>query len=246
MRATQHEESLCVYCETGEDLTREHVPPRCLFGPPRPPNLITVPCCRKCNNGAAQDDEYFRLVMCVRHETRGHADARAGFGAILRSFTGSKQRGFRKAFFKKTTPVELWTSAGLYLGETGKLSVDNARIHNTVGRVARGIYWHATRAVLPAARELVVREANELTSMDGVTLKRLRREVIGPLLAQPEVRVGEGTFRCWFLTQEGKGGMAAAWLMRFYDSIDFLVLSTAEPAVPEGDHVPGPGKRHST
>lgn len=36
-------------CGTADDITRNHVPPQILFPPPRPNDLITVACCRKCN-----------------------------------------------------------------------------------------------------------------------------------------------------------------------------------------------------
>lgn len=50
----------CYLCGATENLTREHIPAKGLFPRPRPSNLYTVPCCYACNNGASQEDEYFR------------------------------------------------------------------------------------------------------------------------------------------------------------------------------------------
>jgi len=55
----------CVYCgQTELKLTRDHVPPKCLFQRPRP-KLITVPACHACNDAFKLDDEYFRAAVCI-------------------------------------------------------------------------------------------------------------------------------------------------------------------------------------
>lgn len=51
----------CYICGATDDLTRDHVPPKNLFPDPKPSNLITVPCCRRCNVGFSKDDELFRI-----------------------------------------------------------------------------------------------------------------------------------------------------------------------------------------
>lgn len=51
----------CFLCQSTENITRDHIPPKSFFTPPAPCNLITVPCCEKCNSGFSKDDEAFRL-----------------------------------------------------------------------------------------------------------------------------------------------------------------------------------------
>jgi 5-methylcytosine-specific restriction endonuclease McrA len=41
---------LCVYCGERPAATRDHVIPKCLFDPPLPANMVTVPACEECNN----------------------------------------------------------------------------------------------------------------------------------------------------------------------------------------------------
>lgn len=57
--------SKCYLCGTMDPSTRDHVPPRGFFPDPKPDNLITVPCCTKCNNSYAADEEAFRLFISV-------------------------------------------------------------------------------------------------------------------------------------------------------------------------------------
>lgn len=57
---------ICAVCGHRRHTTREHVPPKNLFLPPRPKNTITPPVCEQCNHGSHLDDEYFRVyVSCV-------------------------------------------------------------------------------------------------------------------------------------------------------------------------------------
>lgn len=70
-------EKSCIYCGSGEDMTDDHIPPKALFPEPRPSNMLTVPCCRKCNKSFSKDDEYFRttLVSHVSVDTDPNAQA---------------------------------------------------------------------------------------------------------------------------------------------------------------------------
>jgi hypothetical protein len=53
----------CAICgKPCETTTRDHIPPKGLFGKPLPDNLLTVPSCQQCNQEASGDDEYFRLL----------------------------------------------------------------------------------------------------------------------------------------------------------------------------------------
>ena len=56
----------CVYCGAEGDVTRDHVPPSCLFPPEDRINLITVPACAECHESFKLDDEYFRVTLSLR------------------------------------------------------------------------------------------------------------------------------------------------------------------------------------
>jgi len=47
----------CYLCGSSENLTYDHVPPKCFFPPDARLNIITVTCCHKCNNDFSRDDE---------------------------------------------------------------------------------------------------------------------------------------------------------------------------------------------
>jgi len=56
-----HRMETCYLCGSIDDLTRDHIPPKNLFPSPKPSNLITVWCCRKCNERYSLIDESFRI-----------------------------------------------------------------------------------------------------------------------------------------------------------------------------------------
>lgn len=56
---------ICSICGNGDELTREHIPPKGIFIPPRPTNTITVFSCKKCNHSTKLDDEYFRFWVAA-------------------------------------------------------------------------------------------------------------------------------------------------------------------------------------
>ncbi len=59
----------CYLC--GEELinkrnkSKDHVPPYCIFPQEKPRNLITIPCCKNCNNEFAQLDEKMRDFLAI-------------------------------------------------------------------------------------------------------------------------------------------------------------------------------------
>ena len=58
-----HKIKCCYLCRSTANLTRDHVPPANLFPEPRPSNLITVLCCKTCNQGFSKFDEQFRFFV---------------------------------------------------------------------------------------------------------------------------------------------------------------------------------------
>ena len=56
---------ICYYCgrTNAEKYTKDHVPPKCIFPKNKPKNLITVPCCFKCNKEMSSLDQKMRNWM---------------------------------------------------------------------------------------------------------------------------------------------------------------------------------------
>ena len=119
----------CVYCGGPAD-SREHVPTKRVLEKPYPQNLVTVPSCRGCNNGFAQDEEYFLVALAqvgfvdtltARVEEGGDADR-----TLLHS------QGLEDLIIKSLTPGD---DGGVHF------TPDFARIHRVVAKTAVGLYF---------------------------------------------------------------------------------------------------------
>ena len=140
---------VCVYCGEKTNLTKDHVPPKNLFSKPRPSNLITIPSCFKCNSGASNDDEYFRMMLSLSIEASGHPEVYKILPQILRSLNKTEKAGFSQAFYNTLQRVELLTPSGLYVGNAGKYSVDESRLNKVVRRLVLGLFYHENKYRLP-------------------------------------------------------------------------------------------------
>src|SRR5438552_3111844 len=140
--------SICVYCRQGEVETYDHIPPKNLFSRPRPSSLVTVPSCLSCNAGASLDDEYFRLVVALRHDV-DHPDAAVARDSAMRSLARREAGGLRTAFLSATREVELRSAGGLYIGRTGAYDVDVPRLDRVALRIALGLFYKETGQPLP-------------------------------------------------------------------------------------------------
>ncbi|MXY32976.1 MAG: HNH endonuclease [Boseongicola sp. SB0664_bin_43] len=134
----------CVYCGSTEQTTDDHVPPKSLFPKPRPSNLITVPCCRKCNHSASKDDEYFRSMLAMRNDAGEHSEAQKVLPAVFRSLRRTEGSGFTKKLLQNVTPVDVRTPAGLYVGRAGGYKVENESLERVVARIDRGFIGTTT------------------------------------------------------------------------------------------------------
>jgi hypothetical protein len=133
-------QKLCAYCGNPAT-TRDHVPPEKLFTPPLPDNLITVPACEQCNNGASDDDEVFRNELSIMAGSFGES---AKAAERLQPTMRGIQRN--KAMLRRMVPaaqlVERYTPSGLYLGHGYAVPVVPGLQQRVINRIVRGLYWH--------------------------------------------------------------------------------------------------------
>lgn len=118
--------------------TRDHIPPVGFFPPPRPSNLITVPCCQRCNVAYSVDDDYFRLVL-------SSLIGRSPAGDRIweeKSLTNSVPRLRREvdAILASTKDVVIPTDHGPM--EATSFELDTPRFERYVVRLTKGLLAH--------------------------------------------------------------------------------------------------------
>lgn len=144
----------CVYCGSMENLTRDHVPGKGLFSKPLPSTLVTVPCCEKCNVAHELEDEYFRLHVASRKESRTHPEAaQAGDRAFAR-LVRLESTGFRQSVVDSMVTLDL-ISAEEDEGMLGTFMVDFSRLNSYAGRTIRALFAHHWRVRIPNGYQVV-------------------------------------------------------------------------------------------
>jgi len=151
MRKNNLPEINCAICGKRKARTKDHVPPKGLFDKPRPSDLITVPACKKCNNGESHYDELFKIYIGLQVARNGVNQVNIGKEAIRSAKRNTK---IRKAILDNAELREVITDNGIYTGEKVYLSrwTDEANIafEKVIKRTVKGLYYHHYKKYLDA------------------------------------------------------------------------------------------------
>jgi hypothetical protein len=126
----------CYLCGSTDSITNDHIPPKGFFPEPRPSNLITVPCCQKCNNAFSKDDEAVRAWLCTIIGSTPAGEwilkNKVAPGTMVRS------PAFRESLLKSMENTELLTEEhGLI--DVVSFKFDYDRVERFVLRVTKGL-----------------------------------------------------------------------------------------------------------
>lgn len=135
---------LCSICGTCKATTRDHVPPKGIFLPPRP-NLITVPACHECNQGASKDDENFRAFVSMHGYGNSHKAEKLFWDRTVPRLRRNPK--FRTDILSKIEPVNM-ISGKIFIGRAFRGKWDSEVHHRVIERIMRGLYFHHFREIL--------------------------------------------------------------------------------------------------
>ena len=219
----------CAYCGTVALLTKDEIPPRCLFSRPLPMDILKIPSCRKCNNGASLDDEYFKTMLALKDKAGSHTEAEAIRASVFRGLKLPRKQNFTRSILRQIRTVKLHSPSGLYLGKHLAYDVDLRRLDSVVARITKGLFWHHKSYRLPDGFEVVVFCQDGLAQLDRRTLSELRDQIVAPVLRQPVLEIGRGVMRYWYSFAEDREN-ASAWILEFYGDVRFVAITL--PAKP--------------
>jgi hypothetical protein len=203
----------CIYCGDRGRLTRDHIPPKCLFPKPRPSDLITVPCCETCNGSFSSDDEYFRTVAVLGDYVQNHIAAEELLPTISRSLA---RPGRSKPLQRLIDSVQV---GDLARDGVRRPSFESEReITSRVGRrITRGLYYHVRGTPLALNAQL---KAGFSWSFRGSDTEDLYEE----LLRQPINDIAGGVFTYRYLFDGYPN--SSAWMYTFYMNRTMLALTS--------------------
>jgi hypothetical protein len=214
----------CVYCGKNGPLTRDHLPPECLFGKPLPKNLITVPCCLDCNGKASRDDEYLRSVFALHGGLSNDPDVDKIRPAFERSLTNPQKVGFALALLGTVRDVYLRAPSGLYLGKGKAFSPDLSRLDKIMQRIAKGIFYHEMKTRLPDSYAIHIYPVSGLISIKDKRIKDINNVLLPQLIASGVKIIGEGVF-AYAHVHESADKNVSMWLLVFYRTVSFYAFT---------------------
>jgi hypothetical protein len=210
-------QEFCAYCGINVANTRDHVIPKCLFTPPLPSNMVTVPVCNSCNLQKSKDEDYLRDTLVCEFDASQHSVAQQIFQSkLLRSVKRNSSAVARSAIMDGTF-IPMFTRSGIYIGQHRAFPVDGQRITRACIFIVRGLYYKLTKKSLP---QEVLFEVNrvDLATANEIALSFTDKGFNGPY------KIGDGVFGCAFLYGEEDASLSF-WLIWFYNSV-FITVST--------------------
>lgn len=196
-------EKICAICGVAVATTRDHVPPKGVFLPPRPNNLVTVPACRKCNQGASKFDESFIAFLALHVGDSGETSKGTPlFKKALRIIRHNSK--LRQSILKSSRPVNQYTPQGIFLGLKYAVLWDSESHTRVLSRTVRGLYYHHFREVLPADTEIKITWHHQLSE-----------EIFKMSLRMKQVSIGGDDFIYRYARAE-EVPEASCWIFQFY------------------------------
>lgn len=193
--------TICVLCQLREATTRDHVPPKCLFPRPRPDNLITVPACAQCNNGASDHDDLFKVFLSMQVSENSEIGLRLFHEKTVRTL--ERNRALLERIRQESVELQIKNEKGELKTRTGVLW-DSAAHDAVISRTIKGLYYHHTGHFLSSHLELKVQY-----------LRGVPEELTPMLDLCSEVTIGNSQilYKYWFHPEDISNSL---WLFEFY------------------------------
>ena len=207
----RHAIDWCYLCGAREKLTKDHVPPKNLFPLPRPKNLITVPCCERCNSGFSKADERFRVYVSTPINS-----SESGKWILREKVFGStfiRSPALKRQFRSDVSLARIRTPYGIEY--VSVISFDKQLFAPVLVRITKGLLAAFHSSYDYRSDEFNVSQVSQFAGT-GQGFESLRRMLICD-------ERGDKVFGfCRRVTEVGEK-MAGIWIYRFYDSAMFIV-----------------------
>ncbi len=211
------DKKICIYCGAPAD-TRDHVPPKCLFSPPYPGKMITVPACRECNESFGPQEEHCRNILTSLAENEGHP-------SVVKHLEGKRNRSLKRSqpalreVLDSLRDVEIQTPEGHVIGTAPAFDLDDPRFDALFERTVRGLIYHHSGSPAPVNLDVEWKTVDDINELP-----------ISPDLFKSNVsyqgKIGTEFEHFGFMTGPDRQSL---WIMQFFGGKSFMVL--AKPRV---------------
>jgi len=198
---------VCYLCGSGSEITKDHIPPKNLFPHPRPTDLISVPCCRECNNYLSPIDESFRVFVSSVAKRSSAGDTIWKKEVVGKTFNRSPKlkEAFRSGIITKASIASGISTLVTYI----QYPEESACIY--LNRLTKGFLYHLNP-------NLDFRNFH----YDVVQLIPDQNNVDMLYSSSYYLEKGDAVFRMWRMLSEGDKPIGY-FVYVFYDALIFLV-----------------------
>lgn len=197
----------CYLCGSIENLTRDHIPPKNLFPSPKPTDLITIWCCRECNEKFSLIDESFR-VFTSSVINRSKSGEWIWDNKVMRS-SFKRSPNLKQATVKSLVPLQSEIN-GIKVQQTG-MTYPIKKTKEYIVRLTKGFTKHFNPEIDYSQAKFKINNI-------------IPNQRIVDMLYQKffYVEKGNGVFRMWRMFVKDMGAKSV-WVYVFYDGLMFMV-----------------------
>ncbi|KKR91137.1 MAG: hypothetical protein UU42_C0021G0004 [Candidatus Woesebacteria bacterium GW2011_GWA1_41_13b] len=197
----------CYLCGSTDNLTKDHIPPKNLFPSPKPTNLITVWCCKKCNEKFSLIDESFRVFTSSVINRSKSGEWIWNNKVMDSSFKRSPK--LKQTTIKSLVPVQSEIN-GMKVQQTG-MTYPVKKTKEYLVRLTKGFTKHFNPEIDYSYARFKV--SNIIPNQQIVDM--LDKKFF-------YVEKGDGVFRMWRMFVKDMGAKSV-WVYVFYDGLMFTI-----------------------
>lgn len=221
----------CAFCGVFGRITNDHVPPKNLFHGHPDDELIKVPACDECNQGAKKDDEYFRAFLVAQAAVSDHPQAQKLNDHIRKKMDENERKGFEALMFSQLQIMELVTPSGIVLERQKVHYADYSRLQKILKKIVKGLYYREFGRILPSTLNIAVVDVKQIAEMEDF----LRADV-APLVAALETQTSINIhdifeYKVYALIPETP--FVTAWSLTFFLKRQFFGITYPASLAPE-------------
>ncbi len=206
---------LCIYYGQSISDTKDHIPPLCFFPIPRPSNLITVPCCKYCNNKLGKDDERVRNIITSLSDTEKHNGIKNQLSKKRnRSLIRKEGRSNLEHLLNSIYMAEFKSVNGTILGSRPIINLDQKVMDRFIERMTRALMYNENSIGYSEG------DVSWNMSISGDKFTSMPYQLRQLILSGKVKRIGDDIFTYVGYYERNKS--KSLWIMNFYNGLEIM------------------------
>jgi len=200
--------------------TKDHIPPEAIFPNPKPTDLITVPACKQCNEGASLDDEYFRMVLATANSERPSASKIINQRIIKRA---RKRPALLQNLMREAIKVDVYSEGGIFLKQWPAFRYERARVQKTVNKIVRGLFWLEQGYIM--GNNYKVKNFVIYLPSPNKNPPAPDEKLRAGILSLPRKKVGDGKVFAYRCLIDPKYPGITGWFLEFFETTLIMIMT---------------------